>query len=286
MPEEDFHLSDQMRFQAHDSRFRGNDGCNVRTFNRTLNSRRTRPPILACEDANGESAGEFVIKFRGGIETGVAGLACEVVASVLADELGLATPAPAIVEIDHKTAALIQKIAPTFATVVGNSVGLNFGSEILQSGFSSWPVGKSIPLGLRQAALEVFAFDALIQNPDRKYSNPNLLSNGKELCLIDHELAFSFLYEIASSSHPWELSHSNFDVLKEHVFYRELRGQRFELERFIGALNGLSDEALAQMAGQLPSVWKTAAVTRILDHLKTVRKHSKQFTEQLKWRLS
>jgi len=26
VPEEDFHLSDQMRFQAHDSRFRGNDG--------------------------------------------------------------------------------------------------------------------------------------------------------------------------------------------------------------------------------------------------------------------
>lgn len=220
-----------------------------------------------CEDSNGESAGEFVIKFRGGIETGAAGLACEVLASVLADELGLATAAPAIVEIDDKTAGLIQKIAPALATVVGNSVGLNFGSEVLQSGFSSWPVGKPIPLGLRQAALEVFAFDALIQNPDRKYSNPNLLSNGQELCLIDHELAFSFLYEISNSSHSWELSHRSFDFLKEHVFYRELRGQKFELERFTGALNGLSDETLAQMADQLPSEWRTPAI-------------------QLKWRLA
>jgi hypothetical protein len=104
--------------------------------------------------------------------------------------------------------------------------------------------------------------------------------------LIDHELAFSFLYEISSSSQRWELSHRSFDFLKEHVLYSELRGQKFELGRFIGALNGLSAETLAQMAGQLPSVWKTSAVTRILDHLKTVRKHSKQFTEQLKWRLS
>jgi hypothetical protein len=256
------------------------------TFSRPLTSGRTRPAILACEDSNGESAGEFVIKFRGGIDTGVAGLACELLASVLADELGLSTPAPAVVEIDQNTAALIQKIAPALGTIVGNSVGLNFASEVLQSGFSSWPVGKYIPLGLRQAALEVFAFDALIQNPDRKYSNPNLLSNGKELCLIDHELAFSFLYEIASSSDPWELSHRDFDFLKEHVFYRQLKGQKLELERFVGALNGLSDKSLVKMTDQLPSDWKTSAVTRILDHLKTVRNHSKKFTEQLKWRLS
>src|SRR5262245_49199920 len=153
------------------------------TFSRSLTSGRTRPAILLCEDANGEPAGEFVVKFRGGIDTGVAGLAYEVLASVLAEELGLFTPPAAVVEIDQKVAALIQKVEPRLATVVANSAGLNFGSEVLQSGFSTWPVGKSIPLSLRQAALEVFAFDALTQNPDRKYSNPNLLWNGKELCL-------------------------------------------------------------------------------------------------------
>jgi len=40
VPEEDFHLSDQMRFQAHDSRFRGNDG--------GLLSRSGRPPRRGC----------------------------------------------------------------------------------------------------------------------------------------------------------------------------------------------------------------------------------------------
>jgi len=255
-------------------------------LSRRLTSGRTRPAILLCEDANGEPAGEFVIKFRGGIETVVTGSACELLASALAEELGLFTPAPAVVEMDQNVAALIQKIEPQLATVVGNSVGSNFGSEVVQSGFGTWPVGKSIPFGLRQAAFEVFAFDALIQNPDRKYSNPNLLSNGKELCVIDHELAFSFLYEIPGSTHPWELSDRHFDFLQEHLFYRELKGHKLKLDRFVGALNGLSDKTLIEMAEQLPSEWKTSAVTRIQDHLITIRKHSKKFAEQLKWRLS
>jgi hypothetical protein len=255
-------------------------------LSRCLTSGRTRPAILLCEDANGAPAGEFVVKFRGGIDTCVAGLAYELLASVLAEELGLFTPPPAVVEIDQEVAVLIQKVEPRLATVVANSVGLNFGSEVLQSGFSTWPVGKSIPLSLRQAALEVFAFDALTQNPDRKYSNPNLLWNGNELCLIDHEMAFSFLYAVTKPSHPWELSHRNFDFLKEHVFYRELKGQKLEIDRFVGALNGLSNKFFNQLTRQLPSDWNTPVVQRIVDHVKSVCKHTKEFAEQLRWRLS
>ncbi len=52
-------------------------------------------------------------------------------------------------------------------------------------------------------AAHIFAFDALIQNPDRRYSNQNLLTRGNNIFVYDHELAFSFLEAILPLRHPW-----------------------------------------------------------------------------------
>ena len=49
-------------------------------------------------------------------------------------------------------------------------------------------------------AVSIFALDALIDNPDRKFSpNPNLFSRGDTIFVFDHELAFSFMLDISPS---------------------------------------------------------------------------------------
>ena len=60
----------------------------------------TGPCVFACEDATGEPAGEYVVKFRSQVRGGPTGLLFEFVAAQLALRLGLRTPSPAVVMLD------------------------------------------------------------------------------------------------------------------------------------------------------------------------------------------
>lgn len=170
------------------------------------------------------------MKIRGGLDRGPTGLLCELIASRLAAYFGLSVPEPAIVMIEADFADLAAgvkaKTAPQEADRIRNSVGLNFGSRQL-SGVTTWPVDKSIPEARLPAAAAVFSFDALIQNPDRRFSNPNLLTRGDEIFLFDHELAFSFLLDILPSEEPWRLESQRY--LSDHVFRRALKSKVIRL---------------------------------------------------------
>lgn len=248
-------------------------------------SGRTKPPIFQCEDLQGNTVGEFAAKLSG-IDTGVTGLVCELIGSLMAQELGLMTPTPAIVEVDPAIAELISHKDSAVAEVVRRSGGLNFGSQVLVGGYGVWPINKSVPAALRQSVAEIFAFDALIQNPDRRVNNQNLLWKGDEIFLIDHELAFSFLYAIGTGTDPWRLEGAAGDFLNDHVFYRELKGQEIDLDRFQGALEAISDEDLGEAFDQIPRAWENDNVSKISGHLKSVRDHSAEFVKQVKWRLA
>jgi len=251
-----------------------------------MRSGRTKPAVFLCEDLDGNSAGEFVVKLRGGIDSGVVGLTCELLSSLLTEKLGIRTPNPAIVEIDPAIGALLSAGDTEMARLIRNSGGLNFGSEVLVGGYSVWPIDKGVPASLKPLAGEVFCFDALIQNPDRKVNNPNFLWKGDEIFLIDHELAFSFLYQIGQRADPWSLEGSAGDFLNDHVFYRELKGQEIDLARFQNALEAISDDDLTGMFDQIPREWNNDGVSKISSHLKSVRDHAAEFVNQVKWRLA
>ena len=172
------------------------------------------------------------------------------------------------------------------ARIIRRSAGQNFGTEVLVGGYGVWPINKDVPALLRPSAGDIFAFDALIQNPDRKVKNPNLLWKGEEIFLIDHELAFSFLFQIGAPINPWSLEGNAGDFLNEHVFYRELKGRETELDRFQRALEAISDEDLAGMVDQIPREWNNENVSRISSHLISVRDRAADFVKQVKWRLA
>ncbi|HEV2495866.1 MAG TPA: HipA family kinase [Terriglobia bacterium] len=248
-----------------------------------MGSGRTKPALFGCEDKDGNGSGEFVVKFKGGLETGVDGLTCELISSLVADDLGIASPSPALIEIDAAIARFIPESDADVATVIRKSEGANFGTQVLVGGFPTWPTDKAIPAGLLQAATEVFAFDALIQNPDRRYDNPNLLWRDEEVFVIDHDSAFSFLYALGNQSSPWNLERAHF--LEQHVFYRPLKGRFTEVERFMGALEAMSDDKISNIAEAVPLEWRTDKLPRIVRHLKLLRDHARDFAEQVKRRL-
>ena len=127
-----------------------------------LSSGRTTPCLLLCKNESG-SDDEVVIKWRGALETKAKGLIAELLASLLADDLGLPVAKPFLVEVE--AGCIVGEGKPKLATIARDSVGLNFGSEKLPPGVGTWPKDKPIPVLLRSLAAEVFAFDLLIQNP-------------------------------------------------------------------------------------------------------------------------
>ena len=197
------------------------------TFHRFLGSGRTSPAIFTCEGQGLASPDEFVVKLKGGIELRERGLLYELYASLLANYLAIGCPKPAIVSIQEDLGRIVQdQLAgdPRRAQIISDSVGLNFGSQFLVN-LTVWPVDKGIPQLMLEAALRIYAFDALIQNPDRAFNNPNLASRGDDIFVFDHEMAFSFLLGILPNQTPWRLEHEEY--LGRHVFARKLKGVPF-----------------------------------------------------------
>ncbi len=248
-------------------------------FARFMESGKTKPAIFACEDLSGAFAGEYVVKLRGGIEDRESGLLRELLAAELAEHFRIAAPQPALIRIERNLAELISGIEPSHKTCVFDSVGLNFGTKLV-SGYSIWPVDKHIPDAIRQIAVDIFAFDALVQNPDRCFRNPNLFVNGDSILIFDHEMAFSFLRAILPSAAPWKLEKETY--LQEHVFYRKLKSKPIDLDGFIQNLSALSDTLLGSMMTDIPHEWNNDSVPAISQHIRSIREHASDFDEEIR----
>ena len=153
---------------------------------REATSGRTRPLIMSCDSGADENI-EVFCKVSDGCEEGILGLAREVVAACIADCLDLPVPDPWLVDLPAALPNALQDVS--IARRIRDSSNVAFGSTFLRRPFSVWPQGKRISRSMLPVALGAFVFDAVIENVDRRTSNPNCLVAGEEIRLIDHELA-------------------------------------------------------------------------------------------------
>jgi hypothetical protein len=255
------------------------------TFHRFLGNGRTSPTVFTCEGPDLSAPDQFVVKLRGGLERRERGLSYELYASLLATYFGIECPRPAVVSIERDLAeAIVGDLSGDShkAQIVRDSIGLNFGSQFLVN-LMVWPVDKQVPGVMQEAAIKIFAFDALIQNPDRTFSNPNLGSRSDDLFIFDHEMAFSFLLSIFPSQTPWRLVTE--DYLDRHVFARALKQVPFPAD-FLQSLNDLSGEVLRNLFTQIPDEWRSEDLPRIESHLALIREHGAEFAEEVTRRLA
>lgn len=190
---------------------------------------------------------------------------------MLAAELGIPTPEPFVVHASEAFIESIRVVNPVVATRLSDSSGLGYASRHLTEGFQTWP-SKRQPEGeaLTQAA-EILAFDCWFQNPDRKPSNPNLLWNGTEFAVIDHELAF-VTEGVLFWKPPW-LENAVDDLVREHLFGTSLRRTTPDLARIVRALKSISDERLLGYIEALPQKWveDLGPATNAVQFIKDVR---------------
>ena len=146
-----------------------------------------------------------------------------------------------------------------------------FGSHLMKAQFSTWASSSTISAIMLPMAAAIFVFDAIIQNPDRRGTNPNCLIRGNDLRIFDHELAFA--HEIIIGWRPpWVAGGLNtLERPGNHIFRNGLRRQAIDYGPIRDAWQGLSDEQIVAYEGICPEEWAdanaaiTAAVALIRD---------------------
>jgi hypothetical protein len=208
----------------------------------------------------------------------------EVLAALLATDLDLPVPEPFLVRMEPGLAASIPDT--TARQRAQSSPGLNFGSKKLPPGFMVYPAGKPIPKELAPTAADILAFDTFIANPDRTAANPNLLFNGRELAIYDHELAL-FMDGLIGWKPPWQPGGVQFPKGQppkiRHVFLEDLRGSALDFDRLTGAFEAITAGRLTEYRQALPEEWvgEGQAAGRIMEYIAQLKENIKPAINRL-----
>ena len=133
-----------------------------------------------------DNLGTYVMKFRGAGQ-GPLALVAEIIAGELARRLGLRVPELVLAGLDPRIG--VSEPDPEIQDLLRASEGLNLGVDFLPGSFGFDPLGWTAE---PEFASQVLWFDALVQNVDRTWRNPNLLVWHRNIWLIDHGAALYF----------------------------------------------------------------------------------------------
>lgn len=136
------------------------------------------PAVVECDDL-----GTYVVKFRGAGQ-GAKALVAEIVVGELARALGL--PVPDLVLVDLHPELAMSEPDEEVQDLLRASAGLNLGMDYLPGSLTLDPAVDPLDPAL---AARVVWLDALTDDVDRTWRNPNLLVWHGQPWLIDHGAA-------------------------------------------------------------------------------------------------
>jgi hypothetical protein len=147
------------------------------------------PGIVEADDL-----GTYVVKFRGAGQ-GPKALVAEIIVGELARRLGLPVPELALVEFG----AVLGRAEPDpeVQELLLASAGLNLGMDFLPGSLGFDP---RVHRPGAELASRVLWLDALVENVDRTWRNPNLLMWHGGLWLIDHGASLYFHHNWARAA--------------------------------------------------------------------------------------
>jgi len=187
-----------------------------------------------------DNLGTYVLKFRGAGQ-GPLALVAEIIGGELARRLGLRTPELALAGLDPR----IAKSEPDeeIQDLLNASAGLNLAVDYLPGSAGFDPLGWTAD---EDFASELLWFDALIQNVDRTWRNPNLLVWHKDIWLIDHGAALYF-------HHDWPRAAPDkpFDA-RQHVLKDRAKRLAQAHERLAPQI---TETLLAEVTADVPPEW-------------------------------
>ncbi|MER7571761.1 HipA family kinase [Streptomyces sp. NPDC126514] len=186
--------------------------------------------------------GTYVMKFRGAGQ-GRKTLVAEVVCGELARRLGFRMPRLVTVELDPVIG--LGEPDQQVQELLRASGGTNLGMDFLSGALGFDPLAFAVS---PEEAGRIVWFDALVNNVDRSWRNPNLLVRHGELWLIDHGATMIWQHNWpgaeASAARPYDA--------RDHAlapFGPDVSAAARELAPLV------TEDLLAEVTAELPDAW-------------------------------
>ncbi|MGA5057667.1 HipA family kinase [Streptomyces pseudogriseolus] len=195
------------------------------------------PGLIEADDL-----GVYALKFTGAGQ-GRKTLVAEVVCGELARRLGLRVPRLVTVELDPVLG--LGEPDPEVQQLLKSSGGTNLGTDFLSGALGFDPLAFEVS---PEEAGRIVWFDALVNNVDRSWRNPNILLRSGELWLIDHGATMIWHHNWpgaeASAARPYDAS--------DHA----LLGAAPDVAAAAADLAPrITEDLLAEVTAQVPDVW-------------------------------
>ncbi|MGC0342360.1 HipA family kinase [Streptomyces sp. SLBN-8D4] len=195
------------------------------------------PGLVEADDR-----GTYVIKFTGAGQ-GRKTLVAEVVAGELARRLGFRVPRLLTLDLDPDLG--LGEPDERVQGLLKSSGGTNLGMDFLSGALGFDPL--AFPVSSEEAG-QIVWFDALVNNVDRSWRNPNLLWWQREVWLIDHGATMIWQHNWPgaekSAARPYDASDH---VLKP--FAPDLATAAAELAPRV------TEDLLAEVTAEIPDAW-------------------------------
>jgi len=249
---------------------------------------RNEPWIVIVRTPNGLK--HFVVKLFDAdfIETSDC-VANEILGNILAREFNLQTPQAALIDFDSSFISSLRRF--DVIDILDQKDGrVKFGTELLDD-YNQFDPNAFLPSEAKEifAIDNLFAFDNLIRNADRKRHPVNLLIRSDGAYLIDHELSFDLKGDIKNELQTWDWPTR---FWQEHVCYGLLKRswtvyrQEFfsEFEEYLKYLNvDISEPFFKQLISE---GYSSNNHQTIRNYLKMMKENSTNFVNVLKAKIS
>ncbi|MGE7777253.1 HipA family kinase [Chitinophaga sp. NPDC101104] len=248
-------------------------------FNDNLNNSANKPILISGLDKRTGDRDDYVVKLRAAERMQGFAFMRELLGSFIALQLDINTFHPAIIDISTEFLSLL--IGNDAYGVAQKSIGYNFGTKYEKAGFV--PI-LTQPLNQSQLnhAQNIFLFDLLIQNNDRTDLKPNMLTNGTEIMVFDHELAFGFIYDIFPGK-PGTFRESDRKWINNHCLLKLISGKGYDFESFETKLESIDEDFWNKAWELIPNEWRDGDnFIKIKDYISATITNKKEFTEELK----
>ena len=248
-----------------------------------LTSGSTLPILVIGVSKKSGNTDLYVVKLVGGERMSPRACCSELIASFLAMHLEMNIPDPAIIEI---TQDFVNSVDGPNKELVKKSIGKNFGSKYIAGHLTLLNPFKLTP-GQYARAVRIFSFDIFISNSDRRVDKQNMLVNGDDIVIIDHEMAFGFILELFyNNPTPWKLRPQDDFWIKNHYFYKSLLGKEHNFDDFVDKLSTLDEIFWNKLCQLIPDEWRGNHVDQIKNNLSLLVQNKTEFKAELKRILS
>lgn len=224
---------------------------------RSFSNSANKPLLITGVEMQTGVKGDYVVKLTRAKRMSESAAVRELIAAFIAMELELPVALPALISISANSISLLEGEEYDIAK---QSLGFNFGTRYVDN-FQTLVVNQTLPEVLLDSAWEIFVFDVLIQNADRSHEapkKPNILTNGKELLIFDHELAFGFVFDLSfnRNKEPWIIRDLDKLWIEKHCLFRSLKGTVFDEQNLLHKFVRLDNEFWSKSWEMIPDSWK------------------------------